>query len=152
MPVPSPLWTLAGAVAQWRAKMHMEIERGEECHCLPLDRLLLTASACWMSLISSGARQEGDDDRDAYLDLLLLLLTKQLASGVPIFGNSKCVQNIRERRCMKEHYKFPSPPGTMVTRCTKHSSCSHLGLISALHTAEGSRKSMMYFVLKKKIE
>lgn len=113
----------------------------------PLDRLLLPTSPCWMSLISSGAPEEGDGNTDTFLDLLLLLLTKQIASAFPIFGNFKSVQNICERRCMKEHCKLLSAPGTMVTRCTKHTSCSHLGSSQHYTLQKAAEKSMLYFVL-----
>ena len=40
-----------------------------------------------MSSTGDGALQDGDDDTDPFLDPLLSLLTKEFASGVPIFSN-----------------------------------------------------------------
>lgn len=53
----------------------------------PLVRLVLPAPACVMSSTGDGAPQEGDDDIYPFLYLLLSLLTKQFASGLPIFSN-----------------------------------------------------------------
>lgn len=80
-----PLLTRAGALACWRARIRLE--REQKSHSPPLDRLFLPTPACWMSLTSNGALQEGDSDTDLFLDLLLLLLTKQLTSGIPIDSN-----------------------------------------------------------------
>lgn len=50
-----------------------------------LDRLFLTTPDCWMSSNGDEALQEGHDDTDPLLDLLLLPPTQHFAPGIPIF-------------------------------------------------------------------
>lgn len=155
MPVPLLLtlvpWPAGERGCMWRGKGN----RTAIAH--RLDGLFLPTLACCMSSTGGRALQEGDDDTDPFLDLLLSLLTQQFASGVPIFSNFLKVGKTSGRGdALKSTTNSPeSPRGPW--RLDEPNPFPALiwgqaGFIfSALHTAEGSKFDAIFYI-KKKIE
>lgn len=77
----------AGALAHWKVRIHVERERGQEKQS-PAPGQAAPAHS-WLLDVFNGDEvlQEGYDDTDPSLDLLLPPPTKQFASGIPIFCN-----------------------------------------------------------------
>lgn len=139
-------WTAGERGCRWRGK------EDKRAIAHPLDRLLLPAPACWVSSTGSRVLQEGDDDTDPFLDLLLWLLTQQFASGVPIFSDFLKVGETSGRRdALKSIPNSPaSPRGPRWLNAPNPFPALLWGqigfILSALHTAEGSKFNAIFYI------